>query len=99
MSALIRTNNFFKSNLTDKIDDFIRMTKPTSDNPVDSWKVARAVLQEQNLDYKAVQPIRSYLNSLAQKNLLRAYGADNALEVQPRQYWIHEPHQVSYWSK
>lgn len=99
MSSLIRTNNFFKSNLTDKIDDYIRMTKPTSDNPVDSWKVARAVLQYQDINYKDVEPVRSYLNSLARKNLLRAYGVDNALEIQSRIFWIHEPHQLSYWSK
>lgn len=96
---MISTSNPFKSNLTDKIDGYIKQTKPTSDNPIDAWQVARAVLQEQNLDYKAVQPIRSYLNSLAQKNLLRAYGQDSAIDVQPRQYWIHEPHQLLYWSK
>ena len=96
---MISSTNFFKSNLTQKIDDYIRMNKPTSDNPVDSWKVARAVLQYQNINYKDVEPVRSYLNSLARKNLLRAYGVDNALEVQPRLFWIAEPHQVSYWSK
>lgn len=96
---MINTQNIFKSNLTDKIDDYIRMNKPTQDTPVDSWQVARAVLQDQNIDYKAVLPVRSYLNSLASKNLLRAYGIDHALEIQPRQYWIHEPHQLSYWSR
>ena len=99
MSALIRTNNPFKSNLTDKIDDYIKMTKPNHESPIDAWKVAKVVLNQQDIDYRAVQPIRSYLNSLAQKNLLRAYGVDNALEVQPRIFWIHEPHQLSYWSR
>lgn len=96
---MISTNNPFKSNLTDKIDNYIKQTKPTSDNPINAWQVAKVVLNQQNIDYKAVAPIKSYLNQLASKNLLRAYGQDSAIDVQPRQYWIHEPHQLSYWSR
>jgi len=91
--------NFFKSRLTDQIDQFIKQAKPTSDNPIDAWMIAKTVLSGQDINYYTVQPIRSYLNQLAAKKLLTSFGEDHALEIRPRVYYIAEPFQLIHWSK
>lgn len=91
--------NFFKSRLTDQIDQYIKQTMPTSDKPVDAWMIAKAILSDQEVNYRNVQLIRSYLNSLAAKKLLTSFGEDHALEIRPRVYYIAEPFQATHWSR
>lgn len=89
-------SNFFQSNLTQRIDEIIKRKMPTRDMLMDSLQVGRELGMD-SPDYKALQPVKSYLDSLVSKKLLTGYGSDHIMSVMSMIYYIDQPHQQSYW--
>lgn len=90
------TEQFAKSRLTQQIDQWIQQNKPTRQQQFDAYKIAEKIGIE-SPNYNTVKPIKSYLDSLVRKNLLTAYGSDQAMSVMVKIFYIDKPHQETYW--
>lgn len=95
---MINTSNPFKSNLTEQIDTLIKQSMPTRENPIDVLSVSQIVMPGVNHNYKTMEPVKKYLNSLVAKKLLSSYGSDQSMSLMIKIYFIYEPHQQTYWS-
>lgn len=99
MSALIRTTNFFQSDLTHRIDQVIKSSKPTRDTALTVDAIAKQVLNGQDLDYKSLQPVKSHLLDLVSRNLLSSLKMTDSFDFPTYWFFIDKPHQTAYWER